>query len=257
MTGLWLNRDFTRPALGPNLLLVRCGSVAESLRQAVRTHGFLAHVASPGSGLLLTLDRISPDTVVVGQPADEDMQLIQELAPHVRESGAVLLALLPSSEPEAAVQALAAGADEVVAPPHSAASLLLRRRLVRARQGMSGELQPLDSGPIQLERTTREVRAPTGTFSLTGREFDLLSYLREAEGTAVRRRELMEEIWGRSQGSESVLDATVHRLRKSLEAHGLTGDLIETVWGVGYRFDSSCIETARPSSDHDLPGRAS
>lgn len=257
MTGLWLNRNFARPPMGPSLLLIRCGPLAESLRQAVRTHGFLAHVASPGSGLLLTLDRISPDTVVVGQPANESLELLEELAPHVRESGAVLLALLPSSEPEAAVQVLAAGADEVVAPPHSAASLLLRRRLVRARHGTSAELQPVDAGPIQLDRTTREVQAPTGTFNLTGREFDLLAYLRAAEGTAVRRRELMEEIWGRSQGSESVLDATVHRLRKSLESHGLTGDLIETVWGVGYRFDSSCVERLRPSPDHDLPGRAS
>lgn len=257
MTGLWLDQDFVRPAMGPNLLLVRCGPLADSLRQAVRAHGFLAHVASPGSGLLLTLDRISPDTVVVGQQADQSMELIQELAPHVRGSGAVLLALLPSSEPEAAVQALAAGADEVIAPPHSAASLLLRRRLVRARQGTSGELRPVDTRPIQLEPTTREVRAPTGTFNLTGREFDLFAYLREADGTAVRRRELMEAIWGRSQGSESVLDATVHRLRKSLEAHGLTGDLIETVWGVGYRFDSSCIDRPRSGSDRDLPGRAS
>lgn len=256
MTGLWLNRNFAGPAMGPSLLLVRCGAVADSLRQAVRAHGFLAHVASPGSGLHLTLDRTSPDTVVVGQSSDEGMELIRELAPRVRDSGAVLLALLPSSEPEAAVQALAAGAHEVVAPPHSAASLLLRRRLVRARQGTSGELR-MDTGPIQLERATREVRAPTGNFSLTGREFDLLAYLREAEGTAVRRRELMEAIWGRSQGSESVLDATVHRLRKSLEAHGLTGDLIETVWGVGYRFDPSCVERSRPAVETDAPGKAS
>jgi len=257
MTGLWLNRDFAAPPMGPSLLLVRCGAFAESLRQAVRAHGFLAHIASPGSGLHLTLDRTSPDTVVVGQPFDDGMGLIRELTPRVRESGAVLLALLPSSEPEAAVQALAAGADEVVAPPHSAASLLLRRRLVRARQGASGELKSVDAGPIQLERATREVQAPTGTFSLTGREFDLLAYLREAEGTAVRRRELMEAIWGRSQGSESVLDATVHRLRKSLEAHGLTGDLIETVWGVGYRFDSSCVRPSRSTADEDVSGRAS
>ena len=68
-------------------------------------------------------------------------------------------------------------------------------------------------------------------------EFELLLQLMEADGAVVSRTELMSEIWGADDGSESVLDATVHRLRKKLNRAGEEGTRVSTVRGVGYQLN--------------------
>jgi DNA-binding response OmpR family regulator len=72
--------------------------------------------------------------------------------------------------------------------------------------------------------------------TLTAKEFELLSALMKARGNVVTRPHLMDRIWGYHGDSESrTLDTHVRRVREKL---GPEGDRIQTVRGVGYRYDS-------------------
>jgi DNA-binding response OmpR family regulator len=73
------------------------------------------------------------------------------------------------------------------------------------------------------------------SFTLSGRELEVLVRLMEARGDVVPRQDLLSDIWGDDHRSEAVLDTTVHRLRRKLEEQISRPDLVATVRGVGYR----------------------
>lgn len=188
------------------------------------------------------LDVLRPDTVVVGysEGTDEASALISS----ARELGVpAVLALIDSSDVAHVDRALQAGAHDVVPPPHSARDILLRRRvLLRSRTPSTAPTALAERrvalGPLTVDLTTRQVLDGSSPLTLTGREFELLVRLMQARGEVVSRSELLEDIWGPDQGSEAVLDATVHRLRRKLDEKLGDRELVATVRGVGYRLET-------------------
>jgi hypothetical protein len=84
-----------------------------------------------------------------------------------------------------------------------------------------------------LDRANRQVLVDGRRIDLTKLEFDLIEYLYQRRGTAVRRGALLEAIWGYDDGGGSnVLEAAVHALRAKL---GDAAPIVETVRGIGYR----------------------
>ncbi|MGW7359088.1 winged helix-turn-helix domain-containing protein, partial [Streptomyces sp. NPDC054802] len=73
--------------------------------------------------------------------------------------------------------------------------------------------------------------------ALTLREFDLLAHLMRHPGQAIGRERLMQEVWGWEFGDLSTVTVHVRRLRGKIEDDPGQPKLIQTVWGVGYRFD--------------------
>lgn len=146
-----------------------------------------------------------------------------------------MLALLPTSAPDAALNAVEAGADDVVLPPHSMSSILVRRSFVLRRREAERP-SAFRLGPVRILRRTRAVQGPTSEFHLNELQFGVLACLLSAEGAAVPKEDLVKTVWGPSGASDSALNTTVHRLRKQLERRGL-GGLIQTVQGIGYRVD--------------------
>jgi DNA-binding response OmpR family regulator len=74
---------------------------------------------------------------------------------------------------------------------------------------------------------------------LTVREFDLLRFLLSHPGTAYSREDLLHHVWGWSVGDHSTVTVHVRRLREKVERDPTRPERLQTVWGVGYRWEAA------------------
>lgn len=132
------------------------------------------------------------------------------------------------------------GADDYLAKPFSPAELearirAVRRRLTAGRE--ASEPKRIRVGQIVLDKDRREALCQDRAVRLTPKEFDLLYLLMRNPGRAFSREALLTQVWGYGyEGYHRAVDAQVNRLRAKFEASlGKAGDVIEAVYGVGYR----------------------
>jgi DNA-binding response OmpR family regulator len=96
---------------------------------------------------------------------------------------------------------------------------------------------PVTVGDFALDSAAHEVRLNGEPLALTAREFDLLAYLIWRPHTVLSREDLLRSVWGWEFGDLSTVTVHVRRLREKIEADSAHPRLLNTVWGVGYRFD--------------------
>jgi len=93
---------------------------------------------------------------------------------------------------------------------------------------------PIIRGPLHIHSAERSVRLDGQEIDLTPKEYDLLVLLASHPGWVFKREVLLQQVWGDSyEGFDRTIDNHITRLRKKL---GTIGEMIDTVWGVGYRF---------------------
>jgi two-component system, OmpR family, response regulator MtrA len=224
-------------------LLVGCGRHAAALQGALRGEGFDPAAVDSLAAARTQLRSRAPDLLVVGEGM-QDADPVASLPDLAAEaSGSPLLFLADRNDRDLAVQALEHGADDVVVPPHSVAAILLRYHLVGSRLAGRRPLltaasgRRIQLGSLEVDLAGRRILSGGRPANLSGREFELLQRLLDARGDVVTRQVLLEDIWGAEQGSEAVLDATVHRLRRKLEVDPADPRILTTVRGVGYRLE--------------------
>ena len=214
------------------------------IRQLVGHHltqaGFEVLAAATGrEGLDMALSQ-SPSVVVLDlMLPDLDgnevcRSLRERLSPYIP-----ILMLSARGEEIDRVLGFELGADDYVTKPFSPRELVLRVRSLLRRTGPP-EGDVLAVGSVVLHPGRRECRVDDVAVSLTAKEFDLVYALIHARGNVLTRSHLMDHVWGYHGDSDSrTLDTHVRRLRDKL---GREGDRIQTVRGVGYRYDTSEIE---------------
>jgi DNA-binding response OmpR family regulator len=152
------------------------------------------------------------------------------------------------------VLGLELGADDYMAKPFSMLELTARvRALLRRVEQLKMQLraqpagQVLQSGLLRIDLSGRRVRLGDTELVLTLREFDLLHFLARHPGHIFSRGELLQRVWGDGfDGYEHTVNSHINRLRSKIET-ALTADagtaprLIETVWGLGYRFHAPLV----------------
>ena len=145
------------------------------------------------------------------------------------------------------VLGLESGADDYLAKPFSGLELtarikaMLRRSAINTLQNEKNSCC-IEHGLIRIDTCTREVFAQNGCIELTATEFDLLHHLASHPQQVFSRLQLLEAVWGYNyQGYEHTVNSHINRLRAKLTRHCGSEDLVKTVWGVGYKFNS--IET--------------
>jgi DNA-binding response OmpR family regulator len=129
------------------------------------------------------------------------------------------------------------GADDYVTKPFSPRELATRVRTVlrRARPSAPPPAR-LELGPLVIDAARHQARRDGETLRLTAREFDLLWFLASNANQVFSRDQLMHRVWGYSSALDTgTVTVHVRRLREKLEPDPSRPELLETVWGVGYR----------------------
>jgi two-component system response regulator ResD len=137
------------------------------------------------------------------------------------------------------IAGLEVGADDYVTKPFSPRELVLRVESVLRRGVPTGPPAVLKVGPLTLDTAARRACKGDTELNLTVRELDLLAYLMAHPGTAFTRTQLMSAVWGWTFGDQSTVTVHVRRVREKIEDDPRNPQLIQTVWGVGYRMESA------------------
>jgi len=98
--------------------------------------------------------------------------------------------------------------------------------------------QPFRAGRFEVDVAARRIRRDGREVALTVREFDLLAFLISHPGQAFTRVQLLEQVWGWSYGDLSTITVCVRRLREKIEENATRPAHLQTVWGVGYRWET-------------------
>lgn len=129
------------------------------------------------------------------------------------------------------------GVDEYISKPFSPKVLVARiEALLRRVNGMEGEEGKLEAGGIVLDKTAHVVTIDGQTVDLSFKEFELLSYFMENQSVALSREKILNHVWNYDYyGDARTIDTHVKKLRSKM---GAKGELIKTVWGMGYKFEA-------------------
>jgi DNA-binding response OmpR family regulator len=129
------------------------------------------------------------------------------------------------------------GADDYVTKPFSPREVATRVKTVLRRARASGPPRDrISVGPLELDGANHEARRDGELLSLTAKEFDLLWFLASNPNQVFSRDQLMSRVWGYSAALDTgTVTVHIRRLREKLEADPSRPQLLETVWGVGYR----------------------
>jgi DNA-binding response OmpR family regulator len=139
------------------------------------------------------------------------------------------------------VVGLELGADDYIVKPFGVGELVARVRAA-LRRASARAVKARDAGPIAFADVRIDPKTFTGTkggkaFAVTAREIDLLRFFAARPGEVVDRFTLLDEIWGvRYEGTTRTLDQHIAKLRHKIEDDPAAPRLIQTVYGVGYRF---------------------
>ena len=214
-------------------------SFSDALSFMLRREGYEVFVASDGNAAVSEFDKHGADLVLL------DLMLPgisgTEVCRIIRGKSSVPIIMVTAKDGEVdKVVGLELGADDYVTKPFSSRELLARVRAVLRRHGESEELLPatIEAGSVRIdiERHVVSVRGENITMPL--KEFDLLELLVRNSGRVLTRNQLIDRVWGADYvGDTKTLDVHIKRLRAKIEIDPSTPLHINTVRGLGYKFE--------------------
>jgi two-component system response regulator ResD len=216
-------------------------TIGEVVARYLQRAGFETHVAIDGPQAIAMSARHCPDLVVLDimLPGIDGLEVMRQLRQGEQPHPAVIL-LTAKGEESDRIIGLRQGADDYVVKPFSPGELVARvQAVLRRGGGESTDSRTLRFEGLEIDPVARTVLAAGERVALTQREFDLLAFLARHPGRVFSRDQLMELVWRFPFYSDSST-VTVHirRLRAKIEPEPERPSIVETVWGVGYRFNA-------------------
>jgi DNA-binding response OmpR family regulator len=215
-------------------------TVREVVVSYLRAAGHEVVEAADGAGALRSMQQAPADLVVLDLmlPGIDGLEVCRRL----RETNDVPVIMLTALGSESdRVVGLERGADDYVTKPFSPRELVLRVDSV-LRRSVVDTVPPaatLVDGDLTVNAAQHLASRGGRRLDLTAREFDLLRFLLANPGEAFSRDRLLKEVWGWSFGDQSTVTVHVRRLREKVEQDPTHPARLVTVWGVGYRWETS------------------
>jgi len=191
--------------------------------------------AENGKDALHMLDTDHYDFVILDimMPQMDGISVCKEIR---KISDVPIIFLTAKGEEWNRVNGLRMGADDYIVKPFSPGELIARMEAVLRRYTKQEQQEEeLQFGSIVINEKSRRIEIDGEPISLTVKEFDLLYFLCGHNGQVFSREQLLEKVWGYDYaGSTRTVDTHVKTMRLKL---GESGNYIQTVWGVGYKFE--------------------
>ena len=210
--------------------------------EELREHGCEVDWYKTGTAGWDHFQRESPDLIVLDLrlPSTDGMDVLR----HIREADPHMPVVILSAKAEKrdVVRGLELGADDYVTKPFSSSELIARidallRRVQAERERRARDGEEIRIGPITVYPKQHRALIEEEEVDLTSKEFDLLLQFVRHPGRAFSRGELLSRVWGEEfDGFDHTVNTHINRLRSKIEPDPDDPALIQTVWGVGYRF---------------------
>ena len=222
-------------------------NILTSVSIALQAEGFVTRVYSDGQTALKAINDNPPDLGVfdIKMPGMDGMELLRRL----RENSSMPVIFLTSKDDELdEALGLAMGADDYIAKPFSQRLLIARIRAILRRQYLvrgeaaatSGEPEPprLERGRLVMDPARHKVLWDGMDVSLTVTEFLILEALAQRPGVVKSRNQLLDVAYNDDvYVDDRTIDSHIKRIRRKFRVRDPQFDSIETLYGVGYRFD--------------------
>jgi two-component system response regulator ResD len=214
-------------------------TIREIVARYLERAGYEARVAIDGRTALSALRERAADLVVLDLmlPGIDGLEVMRRIRDGDRDRTAIILLTARGEETDRVV-GLRLGADDYVVKPFSPAELVARVDAVLRRFDISPEpAPPLRFDGLVIDPAARRVIVDGEEAMLTQREFELLLFLARHPGQAFTRDQLMDLVWQYAFFMDtSTVTVHIRRLRAKVERRPDHPRWIQTVWGVGYRF---------------------
>jgi len=206
----------------------------------LRRAGYQVVMAHDGQAALEALEKQPPDLVVLDLMLPEVDGL--EITRRLRAEGDIPIIMLTARREETdRILGFEMGADDYVVKPFSPRELVSRvKAVLRRTRGstLTRDEHPLVFADLRIDPKTRLVEANGEETSLTAKEFDLLWVLARHPRQVFNRNQLLDLVWGLTEYIDpSTVTVHVRRLREKIELDPSNPRHVQTVWGVGYKFE--------------------
>ena len=151
-----------------------------------------------------------------------------------RYSQVPIIMLTARSEERDELLGFELGVDEYISKPFSPKILVARIEAI-LRRGNAGTGEILEAAGIRVDKDAHEASVDGQPVDLSNKEFELLTYFMENQWMALSREKILNNVWNYDYfGDARTIDTHVKKLRSKL---GEKGELIKTIWGMGYKFE--------------------
>lgn len=214
-------------------------SIRELLALQLTRHGYEVLTAADGAEALAKASQAEFILLDLMLPKIDGYEVCRRLKSDERTKEIPIIMLTAKAEEIDTVLGLELGADDYLAKPFSMRELLARIKAVKRRvlpKPQENQLT-ISLGDLSMDFAAYTVKLKDKEISLTPKEYELLKLFLTHIGRAYSRDELLTRIWGYEYyGDTRTVDVHVRHLRSKLSASPEIANAIETVRGVGYRF---------------------
>ena len=201
--------------------------------------GFKVSSFPDGEKCLTSVKKNKPDLIILDLmlPGINGLDVCREIRSEEENNDVSIIMLTAKGEEIDRIVGFELGADDYVTKPFSVRELILRVKvLLKKRSDNQSAEKILEYGPVKMNLDAHSVLVDDIDVVLTALEFKLLKHLLKRRGRVQTRDQLLGNVWGySSEVTTRTVDTHIKRLREKL---GSTGDLIQTIRGVGYRFNN-------------------
>lgn len=225
-------------------------TIVEVVQLYLDREGFRVMTAADGELALEAVAQQRPDLVVLDLmlPKIGGLEVCRRLRAADDAQGRPplpIIMLTARGDETDRVVGLELGADDYVTKPFLPRELVARVKAVLRRtqhvppvDQRSLTQTPIAIGPLRIDPAARAVTLEGRPVTLTVREFDLLLFLTRHSGQVFSREQLLDQVWGFTFATDaSTVTVHIRRLREKIEQDPANPQFIQTVWGVGYKFE--------------------